>query len=478
MDLNVTIRTQDRERTRVWNTISDKLQERGLNVNFVTLSKECHQFLTKKSKKCIYLADELEKYQIKGDPRGHLARFEKKYDTSVNTIMMGDLEHSRMEREKAYTIMAKHFYFWEDYFQKNKVDFIFGGLERFVNMIPRAVAKKYGVQDAQLMSSTVIGGRSCVNTDAYGHFSLLDEYWEKNKDKEPSGEGKQRATQFIKSFRRKREQPFIWKSMPQLSTQQIKFFLDRVKVARFVEKGRYPYVDISGGTYRHVLRLIRARSAKKYYSKFDPQKKYVFYPLHVPHEAQITVVAPQYWNQVRTVENISKSLPAGYRLYVKEHPNLIGGTPLGHLKRITQLPNVKLLSPFESSLKIVEQSACVVTINSSVGWEAMLLKKPAINLGRAFYEISGLTYSIRGFHKLPETIKKAIHENPVKENVLIKFVDAIFATTFPGNILGANLGYSYYGEGPWTEEVMQEENVEKIVEGMCSQIKQIGGKSG
>jgi len=476
MGLNVTIRTQDRERTRAWSAIADKLQERGLNVDFVTLSKECHQLLTKKSKKCVYLADELEKYQIREDPRGQLAVFEKKYDVSVKALMAGDLEHSRMERRKAYTAMAKHFYFWEDYFQKNKVDFIFGGTERFVNMVPRAVAKKYGVQDAQLMTS-IIDGRSCVTTDAYGHYSLLDEYWQENKDKGLTKEEKQRATRFIKSFRQKREQPFVWGSTPKLSAKQIGFFLDRLRVALFVEKGRYPYIDLSGGTYRHALRLIRARLAGKYYSRFNPQEKYVFYPLHVPNEAQITVIAPQYADQVHTIENISRSLPAGYQLYVKEHPNLVGGTPIVDLKDITKLPNVKLLSPFESSLKITEASDCVVTINSTVGWEAMLLDKPAINLGRAFYETSGLTYSIRGFKKLPETIKKAIRENPVKEDILMKFVNAIFATSFPGNIVGANLGYSYYGEGPWTEEVMQEENLEKVVEGMYGQMKQIIGKS-
>lgn len=473
MSLDITIRTQDIERTRVWNAICDKLQERGLNINFVTLSKECHNFLTKESKECIYLADELDKYDIEGNPSDHVTRFEEKYDiTSAEMILFGDLEHSKLGREKAYAIMASHFYFWDEFFQKNDVDFIFGGTERFVNMIPREVAKKYGVQDAQLTQSP-IPGRSCVTTDVYGHFSLLDEYWEENKDKPLTKEERERSAELINSFRHKSRREIVRRGVPKISRQKIRFFLDRLKTNLFVERGRYPYVNILGGTYKYILRLFRARLARRYYSKFNSRGKYVFYPLQMSHEAQLTVRAPQHSDQVRTVKNISRSLPAGYRLYVKEHPNLIGGTPLEDLKNMKNLPNVKLIPPPVSSLKIIENSACVVTVNSTVGWEAMLLKKPVVNLGRVFYEISGLTYSLRNLRKLPEVIDKAMHENPVEEKMLIRFVNAIIATSFPGDLGFASIAEAYYGENIQTRKALQEENIENLSEGMYNQMKQI-----
>lgn len=477
MSLNMTRIVHDIGAVRITNAIADKLRERDVNVNFVTLSKEAHQFLARKSKECVYMMNRLRKYRIEGNPVDYLAKMEEKYDIpSIETIVTADLEHSKMPREKTYAVMAKHFRFWEDYLQKNEIDVILGGSERFINVIPRVVSKKYSVQYVTLNSSP-IPGRSCVSTDVHGHHSPLDEYWKKNKNRELTKEEKERAIQFIKSFRQERGREFVWGSMPEVSLKKIKFFLDRTWKKIFVEGIDYPYMDISGGTWRYVLKLTRARLARKYYSEYNPKENYVFYPLHMPHEAQLRLRAQQYIDQVYVAENIARSLPAGYKLYVKEHPNHRGEFSLGELKKIAELPNVKLLPPPISSPEVAENSSCVVTINSTVGWEAMLLKKPVINLGRAFYEVSGLTYRLRDLYKLPETIREAIRENPVEERILIRFVNALFATSFPGTRAGAGLAYIYYGTGSQTQKILQEENIENLAEGIYNQLGDILGES-
>jgi hypothetical protein len=471
MNLKITILTHDIERTRQWDAISDKLQKKGLKINFVTYFRECYLFLKKKSKECIYLAGEIDKYKIRGDLKKRLMKIERKYDIpSLELLLVGDLEHSRMRREKAYTTMLKNFYFWEDYLRKNKVDFIIGGVERFVNMVPQAVCKKHKTQFIALLAEP-LPGRFVISKDVSGHYSCLDEYWERNRSRKLTKKERKNAMLFIKSFRQNVDKiPFIAGlfSKPRIDAKRIKFFLDRARVSWSMEKGKNPYMSVSKGGYRYLLRIVSARVEKKYYSKFDPNEKYVFYPMHDPYDGNLLARAPQYINQLFVMENISRSLPAGYQLYVKTHPGNIGAIPLEELKKITKLPNVRLLSPYENSLKIIKNSACVITINSTVGWEAMLLKKPVINLGRAFYEVSGLTYPVRDLYKLPETIKLALRVNPVKEEMLLKFVSAIKAVTYPGDLVRTTL---YYSDETRVEEILRDENLEKVAEGIYDYLK-------
>lgn len=467
--------TPDIDRAYTWNLLSDKLQKKGIEVSFVSYAKECYLFFKKKSKECIYLADEIDKYKIKGDLKKHLVKIEKKYNIpSLELFLTGDLEHSKMRREKAYAILIKHFYFWEEYLRKNKIDFIAGATERFVHMVPKEVSKKYKTQYIGVVPEP-LPGRFSITRDLSGHLSALDEYWRKNRVRALTKKERKNATRFIQSFRQKSGIPFVAGlfSGPKIDKRKIKFFLNRAYTSVFIEKGRFPYMDIFGGTNRYLLKTIRAHAAKKYYSKFNQSEKYVFYPLHVPDDAQIIVRAPQYINQVYVIENIARSLPIEYWLYVKEHPGDIGGTPLKELKKITELPNVKLLSPFENSLKIIKNSTCVITINSTVGWEALLLKKPVINLGKAFYEISGLTYPLRDLSKLPEMIRLASRVNPIKEETLIKFVNAVLATTYPGDLLRTTL---YFSDRTRAEIINRDENIKKVADGICDELKQWGHK--
>jgi capsule polysaccharide modification protein KpsS len=472
MNLKITVSAHHMLSAQLWSAISDKLQKKGLKINFVTYSRECYLFLKKKSKKCIYTADEIDKYKIKGNLKNRLIEIEKKYNIpSLELLLTGDLEHSMMKREKAYTILVKHFYFWEDYFRKNKIAFMVGGVERFVNMVPQAVCRKHKTQFISF-SAAPLPERFIATKEMMGHYSCLDEYWEKNRNRRLTKKERKNAGQFIRTFRQNTDKIPLVAGLfpkPKLNIKKIKFFLDRLRVSLFVEKRGYPYMDILGGTYRYLLKMVRASAAKKYYSKFDPTEKYVFYPLHVPTDGQLLVVAPQYINQQYVTEIISRSLPAGYKLYVKEHPGDVGGTPLEDLEKIAGLPNVKLLPPFENSLKIIENSDCVITINSTVGWEALLLKKPVINLGRVFYEISGLTCPLRDFYKLPGTIRLALRANPITEETLLKFVNALFAVTHQGDLVASTL---YYSDRTRAEIILQDENIEKIAEGMYNQLKQ------
>jgi len=75
----------------------------------------------------------------------------------------------------------------------------------------------------------------------------------------------------------------------------------------------------------------------------------------------LLILAPNYTNQVQVITNITKSLPEGYELYVKEHPVNVfrEWRPVNDYKKIMELPNVKLIHPSVKSIDLIKKSSLV-----------------------------------------------------------------------------------------------------------------------
>ena len=177
-----------------------------------------------------------------------------------------------------------------------------------------------------------------------------------------------------------------------------------------LEKGKYSRVlrTVIRDTKNHVIRKIvgkdkrtgdiylRTRIAytirnclgfrKEMRRQYEPitqiaDSDYVYYPLHYEPEASLSGLEPHFTNQMYAVELLSKSVPVGVDVRVKEHPGGIGNRPSHWMDTIAQFPHVKLVNPFESSIELIRNSLATVTIAGTAGLEAALLGKPVISLG-------------------------------------------------------------------------------------------------
>ena len=118
-----------------------------------------------------------------------------------------------------------------------------------------------------------------------------------------------------------------------------------------------------------------------------PAEPFVFFPLHLIPEAMLLAVNPGWTDQLAVIRLLSASLPAGYRLVVKDHP-LAGGSHVpGFYDAIQRLENVVLLPETMDSRSIIKKAELIVTIGGTVGLEAMLLGIPAMILGQSFYSV-------------------------------------------------------------------------------------------
>lgn len=66
-------------------------------------------------------------------------------------------------------------------------------------------------------------------------------------------------------------------------------------------------------------------------------------PLHLIPESTTSILSPFYINELSVIEAVSKSIPAGWFLYVKEHQAMLGERSLSFYKAINKLPNVKMV---------------------------------------------------------------------------------------------------------------------------------------
>lgn len=113
----------------------------------------------------------------------------------------------------------------------------------------------------------------------------------------------------------------------------------------------------------------------------------IFYPLHQEPEATLNYMSEFYANQVSTIENILKCLGPNQVLVVKEHPVDKGSLLLRKFWDIRQrLTGLYYLPAEIHGRQVLARASRIVTLTSTVGWEAAVIGTPVYVLGEIFYD--------------------------------------------------------------------------------------------
>ena len=145
--------------------------------------------------------------------------------------------------------------------------------------------------------------------------------------------------------------------------------------------------------YIHNLKLY-----KSYISLSHPpilNSPYVYFALHFQPERSTLPEGGEYCDQISVVRHLSRTLPQGWKIYVKEHPRQFDSWPPDLRKLhsrppdfyeiISAIENVELISIDANSEKLICSSRIAITITGSSGWQALLAGVPAITFGRSWY---------------------------------------------------------------------------------------------
>ncbi len=146
--------------------------------------------------------------------------------------------------------------------------------------------------------------------------------------------------------------------------------------------------------------------------RVDHQEKYVYFAMHYQPERTTCPDGGRFNNQFLAISLLSKALPEGWKIYVKEHPSQFNFHGMGELSRwmeyyddIALLPNVRLISVDTPSMELMDHAQVVATITGAAGWEALIRGIPILCFGAAWYGlcrgayvIEELEHAITAFH--------------------------------------------------------------------------------
>ena len=104
--------------------------------------------------------------------------------------------------------------------------------------------------------------------------------------------------------------------------------------------------------------------------------------MHLEPEMALQNFSPEFSNSFEMITWISKNLPTGLFLLIKEHPEMYGIRSKNYYKKLKEIPNVKFVKPYSSSFELIKNSLAVATITGTAGYEAVYLKKPVLSFGK------------------------------------------------------------------------------------------------
>lgn len=321
----------------------------------------------------------------------------------------------------------------DEYFKKNNVRCVIQELGGFIaNQAVYYAAKKNKINhvaiEPSMYTGRVIFDLNSLNSKLSGNSSIPDEAY---------AESDRRAEEYCSNgfvnVPSKDRHHFKDMGLAKLfALENIRKLLNKLYY-KYISREEEEYNAIYSYARQNVKKLICRKLLAPFYSYPDKREKYLYYPLHVPHDFQLFVRSPEFKNQEWLIEHLSNSIPYGYKLYVKEHPAAIGANR--YFATISYLRNkyVRLIHPKVNSHTLIRNSSAVITVNSKVGVEAIMQRKPVVVLGSAFYRGQGVTLDVDRLSDLSGTIKKAIGSK-VDEEQRKSFLARSYESSYAGEL--------------------------------------------
>lgn len=326
------------------------------------------------------------------------------------------------------------------FLEKEKPDIIiFSIVSNLSSSLLYHIARKKGIKTLALFLN--LFQNLAVISEDMDKISGLEKNFKKHLDNIEGGEIPQEAYQMIKKFR---NEPKSYSSNNKVTPKnqllshlkRFDFLLPRhifnfwhwfFKSLRiyYSTADRFDYSFISPWNYLKDATKRKLRNlfdANDLFEELNPKENFAFFPLQTEPEVSLLVLAPHKTNQLETAKQIAMSLPVGFKLYVKEHPNMVFYRPRSFYKELKKIPNVKIINPTTSSYDIIRSAKLITVATGTVGWEAILLKKPLIFFGNFFYNQLSFVKKCQAFEDLPYLIKEQLENFNFNENELLAFV--------------------------------------------------------
>jgi hypothetical protein len=406
------------------------------------------------------LEDEFRKFQTRSTyiaDRQYLRSFEEKYcrDKNIQQLMLSDHVINAWPRYPYYTKFSHDMaYCWtearlkwiESIFIDFKPDYVFSiSNYAFLKNAVWQIAKATSVEMKTLIDSRI--GNLVYFSSNFGYGDDLEQSGTQN---DCSLKNPKRAAEFIQEYRNVSTK---FSSYDDCYTEVVRSELTAVNVIvemvsrplrillrhgirRSSERyrGWRPHLMdcntsiVTQFAYEWRVSLNRLRYIWKIKSPFEqaatPGARYIYFPLHTLPESSTLTTSTEY-HEADLVRFLSKELPAGLTLVVKENPTMIGERPYSWYRQFRRLSNVVLLDPWVLSRRVLDGCLGVAGISGTVLFEAAMLGKPTLAFGYPEF-LSCVDYS--GHQATKEFLRACNNHEPSKTgNKVLQYVDYVMS---------------------------------------------------
>lgn len=186
----------------------------------------------------------------------------------------------------------------------------------------------------------------------------------------------------------------------------------------------------------HLRMLVNSYQLRSHYTRLSELDRFIYFPLHVPADMALTLRSPQYVDQLALIEQVLHAMPLSHRLAVKEHPAMIGALDAQRLRRLQKhYPQLAIIDPSTNNYDVLHKADLIISINSKSGAEALLLGKPVIVLGEAFYSACPLVLTLTNVAPLAKHIAGLL-ESPVviDPDAITRYFHAVWDASLVGEL--------------------------------------------
>ena len=408
------------------------LQSYGMKADYVLMDLFKQEY-----DRCVVSEDVLE--QIDSDIINY-----SKGRFNLNGSIQSDRSFTVLSYEEALRSAVSYYSIWNSIFAKGHVDLVaHEPCSLFFNHICSILCKKqggvYSYQIASLSDKYEYAYLN-ANNDDYDFAELKTNF--KRYLNNPELVDKERTKKFIDDFRK--ENKVFLGDILNRKQSYLKLFLMSAKgyVNGLIKRNKFNrvYDTINYWTVHNNVPWQKLKNAIGYKRKqirfesdFRYDEKFLFYPIHLEPEAVVLYLGDGlYKNQTKLIENVAASLPAGYYLYVKDHPHEYAYREPIDYERLQKVPNIRLLNQWLPGKEVIRHSQGVVTINGSAGFEAYLLGKPVYSLGHNQYSFLSTVHRVDNIRDLRKLIYGSINKDAIDETEQNAYVMAYLESCHPG----------------------------------------------
>lgn len=335
---------------------------------------------------------------------------------NLNSSIQSDRGFSILSYKEAMHLAQSHYLAWKGIFSKQKVDIMYHEIcSQFMVHIAALLCKDQGgIYRDTIQCASDKEGYWYLNIDGENYNCKEIEkkyyYYRENSDLID----KNRCQTFLEKYREDYTVFFGSEVKSKVPFLRILFMAVKSWIVKLLKikcydriKDNITYWLLSTNSNAKKLKNLFDywSSGVKFITDIPEGEAYYYYSFHLEPEATVLYLGDGiYENQVKLIQNIAASLPAGTYLYVKDHPHEYAYRDACDYLRLMKVPNIRLIHQSIPGKRLIANAKGVFSINGTACFEALLLGKQVFCFGNSFYSYQERVNVIKNVKDIRSTV--------------------------------------------------------------------------